>query len=85
MVIYALGCGAFAYLTYARRFQRLPAGAVNRQRLAAFIQSHPDIARQLDMSRYCRMNVTYGDLKVLQSQANRALLRVASRTLLRRG
>lgn len=85
IVLYIASSLVFLYLKLSARIRRLPAGEANLQALSQFIARYPDISKEHDLERLCVKETTYGQLKDIQKVVNRSLVRLASRTIMRKG
>ena len=85
LVTYIVSTLGFIYLKIAPRFKSMPAGAENMERLRVFVSNYPEIAKELSLDSLLRKGATFGQLKKVQKDANRKLVQVASKTLIRRG
>ncbi len=82
---YLISTMGFLFLKIHPRFKRMPAGADNMVRLENFIGSYPDIAKELSLETLLRDGATFGQLKKIQKDANRKVVQMASKSIVRGG
>lgn len=83
LIVYVVSAMAFLYLRLAPRFRRMPAGSENLKRLQAFISDYPELSQELALDNLLNESVTFGELKKIQKEANRKVVKAATKTLVR--
>jgi hypothetical protein len=90
-IMFWIGLGAylistigFIFLKVHPRFKRMPASADNINQLKNFIGNYPDIAIELSLETLLKDGTTFGHLKKIQKDANRKVVQMASKSIVRR-
>ncbi|WP_045861667.1 hypothetical protein [Teredinibacter purpureus] len=84
LAMYVFWSAAFLYLKLSPRIRRIPAGSVNIERLSNFAKTYPQISKEYRLETYCNGNTTYGEIQIIQKKANKSLVQLASRSVMRR-
>lgn len=83
LIVYVVSSTAFLYLRLAPRFKRMPAGTENLKRLQAFISDYPAISEEMSLGNLLNESVTFGELKGVQKEANRKVVKAVMKSLVR--